>query len=78
MTDIRLYMFDTGILRCKYHDIYLNQGGDSDFEIPVPFYFITHPKGNVIIDGGTPVECATDAKGHWGKEAEFFTPVLTP
>ncbi|MBN9272696.1 MAG: N-acyl homoserine lactonase family protein [Mesorhizobium sp.] len=78
MTDIRLYMFDTGILRCKYHDIYLNQGGDSDFEIPVPFYFITHPKGNVIIDGGTPVECATDAKGHWGKVAEFFTPVLTP
>ncbi|WP_202326595.1 AttM family quorum-quenching N-acyl homoserine lactonase [Mesorhizobium sp. 113-3-9] len=78
MTDIRLYMFDTGILKCKYHDIYLNQGGDADFEIPVPFYFITHPKGNVIIDGGTPVECATDAKGHWGKVAEFFTPVLTP
>jgi len=78
MTDIRLYMFDTGILKCKYHDVYLNQGGDADLEIPVPFYFITHPRGNVIIDGGTPVECATDAKGHWGKVAEFFTPVLTP
>ncbi|MDH4989640.1 N-acyl homoserine lactonase family protein [Aquamicrobium lusatiense] len=78
MTDIRLYMFDTGILKCKYHDIYLNQGGDADHEIPVPFFFITHPKGNVVIDGGTPVECATDPYGHWGKVAEFFYPVLTP
>ena len=78
MTDIRLYMFDTGILKCKYHDIYLNQGGDSDLDIPVPFFLITHPKGNVVVDGGTPVECATDPMGHWGKVAEFFTPVLTP
>lgn len=77
MTDIRLYMFDTGILKCKYHDIYLNQGGDADHEIPVPFFLITHPKGNVVIDGGTPVECAVDAEGHWGKVAQFFTPVLS-
>ncbi len=75
--DIRLYLFDTGILKCNYHDIYLN-GADEPFEIPVPFFLITHPKGNVVIDGGTPVECATDAAGHWGKVAEFFTPIMTP
>ncbi|WP_245304371.1 AttM family quorum-quenching N-acyl homoserine lactonase [Hoeflea olei] len=74
--DIRLYMLDTGILKCNYHDIYLN-GADKPHEIPVPFYVITHPKGHVVIDGGTPVECASDAAGHWGEVAKFFTPVLT-
>lgn len=74
--DIKLYLFDTGILKCNYHDIYLN-GPDRPFEIPVPFFLITHPKGHVVIDGGTPVECASDAKGHWGPVADFFVPVMS-
>jgi glyoxylase-like metal-dependent hydrolase (beta-lactamase superfamily II) len=75
--DVKLYMFDTGVLKCNYHDIYLN-GADAPFEIPVPFFLITHPKGNVVVDGGTPVECATDPKGHWGEISDFFTPVMAP
>jgi N-acyl homoserine lactone hydrolase len=39
---------------------------------------IAHPKGNVVIDGGTPVECATDPKGHWGEVATLIPPFLTP
>jgi len=76
MTLPKLYIFRAGLLECKYCDIYLNQGSDRDWQIPVPFYVIDHPRGKVIIDGGTPVECARDAKGHWSAVAEFFRPVL--
>ncbi|GGF76447.1 N-acyl homoserine lactonase AttM [Paracoccus acridae] len=78
MSDVKLYLFQTGTLKCKYHDIYLNQGEGRDFEIPVPFYVIDHPKGLVVVDGGTPEECAIDARGHWGPVVDFFEPVLTP
>lgn len=72
---VRLYLFDTGILKCNYHDIYLN-GADRPHEIPVPFFLVTHPQGNVVIDGGTPVECAFHAKEHWGPIADVFVPVM--
>ncbi|MHC5654096.1 AttM family quorum-quenching N-acyl homoserine lactonase [Stappia sp. ICDLI1TA098] len=76
MGEVRLYMFQTGTLKCKYHDIYLNEGEGRDWEIPVPFYVVDHPRGLIVIDGGTPVECATDPHGHWGATADFFVPVL--
>lgn len=75
MSDIRLYMFQTGILKCKVHNIKMNQGADP-YEIPVPWYLITHPKGNVVIDGGTAVECATDPVGWWGGITEVYWPVF--
>jgi len=50
MGDIRLYMFQKGMMKCKVHNIKMNQG-DDPYEIPVPWYLITHPKGNIAIDG---------------------------
>ena len=57
--DIRLYMFDGGTLKCHVENIKMNQGLGDPFEIPVPWYLLTHPKGNVVIDGGNAAECAT-------------------
>ncbi|WP_158811792.1 N-acyl homoserine lactonase AttM [Beijerinckia sp. L45] len=74
MSDIRLTIFQTGTLRCKYHDVYLNQGIGQDFEIPVPWYLITHPRGNVVIDGGIPSGCVQDPKAYWGVAADYFWP----
>lgn len=48
------------------------------YEIPVPWYLITHPKGNVIIDGGNAVECATDPVGHWGNITKVYWPEMKP
>ena len=76
MTDVRLYMFRTGSLRCKYHHVYLNEGMGQDFEIPVPWYLVTHPRGNVVIDGGIAREAARDARERWGAVAEVFQPLL--
>lgn len=78
MSGIGLYLFQTGSLGVKRHDVYLNQGIGEDFEIPVPWYLITHPRGNVVVDGGIPAICATDAAGHWGATAQFFVPHVAP
>ena len=66
--DIRLYMFDGGTLKCHVENIKMNQGLGDPFEIPVPWYLLTHPKGNVVIDGGNAAECATDPVGPLGRD----------
>ncbi len=76
MTDIRLYMFQTGSLKCKVHNIKMNQGNGADYEIPVPFYLLTHPDGHTIIDGGTAVEAGLDPVGYWGGITEVYWPVM--
>jgi hypothetical protein len=45
MTDLRLYLFECGTIRLKLHDIKMNQGLNELYRIPVPWFFIQHPKG---------------------------------
>lgn len=75
-SEIKLYMFQTGVLKCKENNIKMNASLDP-YEIPVPWYLITHPKGNVIIDGGNAVECATNPLEHWGGITDIYWPVMT-
>lgn len=77
MTDIRLYMFQSGSVKCKLHNIKMNEGNGADYEIPIPFFLITHPKGHTIIDGGNAVEVATDPRGYWGAICDTYWPVMT-
>jgi N-acyl homoserine lactone hydrolase len=49
MTDLRLYLFECGTIRLKLHDIKMNQGLNELYRIPVPWFFIQHPKGNAVI-----------------------------
>ncbi|WP_010250351.1 AttM family quorum-quenching N-acyl homoserine lactonase [Myroides injenensis] len=74
--EIRLYMFQTGVLKCKENNIKMNASLDP-YEIPVPWYLIVHPKGNVIIDGGNAVECAIDPVKHWKGITQVYWPVMT-
>lgn len=76
MDEIRLYMLQTGSLKLKVHNIKMNEGNGADYEIPVPFYLLTHPKGHTLIDGGVAVEAALDAAGHWGGAATVFKPQM--
>lgn len=76
-TPIRLYMFQCGTLKCKTNNIKMN-ADPTPYEIPVPWYLITHPKGNVVIDGGNAVECATDPEEHWGGITAVYWPEMTP
>jgi glyoxylase-like metal-dependent hydrolase (beta-lactamase superfamily II) len=76
--DIKLYMFESGTLKCHVENIKMNQGLGEEYEIPVPFYLITHPKGNVVIDGGNAPQCAEDPKAHWGDVSAVYWPEMTP
>lgn len=48
MSNIKLYMFQSGTQQCKVHDIKMNRGNGADYEIPVPWFLLVHPKGNVV------------------------------
>ncbi len=72
---IELHMFQTGTLKTKTKYIKMNQG-EEDFEIPVPWFLIKHPKGNVVIDGGNAAEVAVDKRGYWGDVVDAYDPVM--
>lgn len=59
-TGVELFLFDSGTLAL---------GG---VEVPVPFFLIRHPQGDVVIDGGNPLGVARDAHAHWGALADQF------
>jgi N-acyl homoserine lactone hydrolase len=76
VSNIRLHMFSCGTLRCHVHDMKANEGLGQPHEIPVPWFHITHPRGNVIIDGGNAPQVAVDAHAHWGIAADYYVPVM--
>jgi len=79
VTDIRLYMFDGGITHLPLRNFTFGKGGGGEMiTTPTPFFVITHPRGNAVIDGGNPPEVAVDAAQHWGPITEMSTPVMTP
>ena len=66
MAGVELYLFTSGTLALAGN------------EVPVPFYLIRHPQGDVIVDGGNPLAVAYDARAHWGRLADVFEVHMTP
>ncbi|HAT1621987.1 TPA: N-acyl homoserine lactonase family protein [Raoultella planticola] len=77
MSAIRLFMFQSGIQQCKYQHIRMNQGAGESYEIPVPWFLLTHPDGFALIDGGLAVEGLKDPHAYWGSAVELFKPVMS-
>jgi len=79
VSDIRLYMLECGTIRVPLRNMNLYQGGGGEMVTnPTPWFLITHPRGNVVIDGGNAPEVAVDARRHWGRVTDMSTPVMTP
>lgn len=57
---VRLYLFDSGML------------GLDGVEVPVPFFLVRHPRGDLVVDGGNPLAVARDPHAHWGELADVF------
>jgi glyoxylase-like metal-dependent hydrolase (beta-lactamase superfamily II) len=57
---LELFLFDSGTL------------GLQGVEVPVPFFLLRHPEGQVVVDGGNPLAVARDPRGHWGGLADVF------
>jgi N-acyl homoserine lactone hydrolase len=77
--EIRLYMFEGGTVHLPLRNFTLGQGlGGEMITTPVIWFLLTHPRGNVIIDGGNAAEAAVDAKAHWGAITEMSTLHMSP
>ena len=60
MGALELFLFDSGTLALD------------GVEVPVPFFLLRHPDGDVIVDGGNPATVARDPRAHWGGLADIF------
>jgi glyoxylase-like metal-dependent hydrolase (beta-lactamase superfamily II) len=79
VSEIRLYMFEGGTVYLPLRNVNLGQGGDGEMiTTPITWFLLTHPRGNVILDGGNAAEVAVDARKHWGVITEMSTPHMTP
>ncbi len=74
---VKLHMFECGTLKCHVENIKMNQGLGEEYEVPVPWYLVEHPRGLVVIDGGNAAECATNAREHWGEITDVYWPEMT-
>jgi N-acyl homoserine lactone hydrolase len=75
---VKLHMFECGTLKCHVENIKMNQGLGEEYEIPVPWFLIEHPRGLVVIDGGNAAECAEDPERHWGDMTVVYWPAMKP
>jgi glyoxylase-like metal-dependent hydrolase (beta-lactamase superfamily II) len=62
---LELHLFSSGTL------VY------AGFEVPVPFFLLRHPLGDVVVDGGNPLAVAQDPQGHLGPLADIFEVHMT-
>jgi len=47
---IKLYFFECGTLQSEKQYFTLDRDIGVPFEVPVPFFLIVHPKGNILFD----------------------------
>ncbi len=74
---MKLYAFSSGALTIG-KGVLQNFGPmDPPIKIPVGFFVIQHPKGNVLFDTGNNDKIITDP-GYWGPSFEGLKPVNTP
>jgi N-acyl homoserine lactone hydrolase len=76
---IRLYMFHGGDVYLPLRNFVFGRGADGEMiTTPIIWFVLTHPRGNVVVDGGNAPEVAVDAKAHWGAITEMSTAIMTP
>ncbi len=75
--DIKLYAFSSGALTLGKG--YLQNGAPMtpQIQVPVGFFVVMHPKGNVLFDTGNNDKIITDPS-YWGASFQALKPVNTP
>ena len=61
---IKLYAFTCGTVTGDFGR--LMEGGEGDITVPIPAYFIEHPKGTAVFDTGMHPDCQHDPAGRLG------------
>ncbi len=75
--DIKLYVFSSGALTIG-KGVLQNFGPMTpEIQVPVGFFVVRHPKGNVVFDTGNNDRIITDPS-YWGASFQALKPVNTP
>ena len=75
--DLKLYAFSSGALTLGKGFLVNGAPMEPQIQVPVGFYVIKHPKGNVLFDTGNNDKIITDP-GYWGAAFNALKPVNTP
>jgi N-acyl homoserine lactone hydrolase len=75
---IRLYLLECGFINVPLAAMVAGADEGERVRNPTPWYLLTHPRGNVIIDGGNAPEVAVDPVAHWGVLAERSPVEMSP
>jgi len=75
---VRLYIFDGGTTHVPLRNYRLGWTGDEIVPAPTPWYLLTHPRGDVVIDGGNAAAVAEDPVAHWGEIAKTSITEMRP
>src|SRR5690242_1530845 len=75
--DIKLYAFSSGALTLGKGALVNLAPMEPPVQVPVGFYVIRHPKGNVLFDTGNNDKIITDPS-YWGGAFNALKPVNTP
>ena len=73
---MKLYVFSSGALTIGKH-ILQNLAPQDTIKVPVAFFVVMHPKGNVLFDTGNNDKIITDPS-YWGPAFQRLSPVNTP
>jgi N-acyl homoserine lactone hydrolase len=73
---MKLYVFSSGALTIGKH-ILMNLAPQEIIKIPVGYFVVMHPKGNVLFDTGNNDKIITDPS-YWGPNFQRLSPVNTP
>lgn len=73
---MKLYVFSSGALTIGKH-ILMNLAPQEIIKVPVGFFVVMHPKGNVLFDTGNNDKIITDPS-YWGPNFQRLSPVNTP
>jgi glyoxylase-like metal-dependent hydrolase (beta-lactamase superfamily II) len=74
MADTELHLFEAGTLTVRHQMVYL-KGEFHEITIPIPFFLIEHPEGNVLFDGGMQLEACRDPQSYF---SEHILEVMKP
>ncbi len=65
--DVKLYCFCSGYLLTDKSNITMGRDIGKPYNVPVPFFLIQHPNGNVLYDTGMNIGVAQDKIKHWSE-----------
>ena len=75
--DIRLYAFSSGALTIGRGILQNLAPVDPPIQIPVGFFVVRHPRGNVLFDTGNNDKLITDPN-YWAPDLRALKPAMTP